>query len=297
MDFAASMDSTRWVAPPDVLIPLRFPAFLMPHPDKRVWLLHQLRQYYEFYDQVRDPADPAPYDTLRARVVQADTSALSATTLLLSQSQTVARRLKQWNGIDIERDLLYPPLPDSSTLYRGRFDSFIFVPSRLEHHKRQWLVIEAMRHVKSNFKAVIAGDGGAYHDYKKRIEEYKLGDRILLSPFLSQGIMATYYANCAGVFFGPEDEDYGFVTLEAMACGKPVITCNDSGGSLEFVRHEVNGLITAPDPVEIAAAFDRLAGNIAYAKELGATGRDHYEVLDLTWEKTAETLLKGRKRP
>jgi glycosyltransferase involved in cell wall biosynthesis len=264
---------------------------LTPHPNKRVWLLHQLRQYYEFFDHTREARDPAPFDQLRERIFAADTEALRAAAMLTAQSQTIARRLKHYNGIDT--GVLYPPLPDTTAFYRGRFDPYIFVPSRLEHHKRQWLVIEAMRHVKSNIKAVIAGDGGAFHDYRKRIEQYGLGDRVLLSPFLSQGVMATYYANCAAVFFGPEEEDYGFVTIEAMASAKPVITCTDSGGSLEFVRHEVNGFVTTPDPIEIAETIDRIAGNMDYAKELGATGRDHYEVLDLSWEKTAETLLKG----
>ena len=38
-----------------------------------------------------------------------------------------------------------------------------------------------------------------------------------------------------GVIFPPLDEDYGYVTLEAMLAAKPVITCTDSGGPLEFV--------------------------------------------------------------
>jgi len=45
------------------------------------------------------------------------------------------------------------------------------------------------------------------------------------------------------VVFPPFDEDLGYVTLEAMLAAKPVITCNDSGGPMEFVRDRENGLL------------------------------------------------------
>ena len=37
------------------------------------------------------------------------------------------------------------------------------------------------------------------------------------------------YAHAVGVLFPPVDEDYGYVTLEAMLASKPLITCTDSG--------------------------------------------------------------------
>ena len=46
---------------------------------------------------------------------------------------------------------------------------------------------------------------------------------------------ANCYAHSLGVIFPAVDEDYGYVTLEAMLSSKPVITCADSGGPLEFV--------------------------------------------------------------
>lgn len=50
------------------------------------------------------------------------------------------------------------------------------------------------------------------------------------------------------VFFGPYDEDYGYITLEAMLAAKPVITCRDSGGPLEFVQQDETGWVVEPDP-------------------------------------------------
>jgi glycosyltransferase involved in cell wall biosynthesis len=42
------------------------------------------------------------------------------------------------------------------------------------------------------------------------------------------------------------------VTVEAFMCGKPVITCRDSGGPAELVRNEENGFVTDPTPEALA---------------------------------------------
>jgi glycosyltransferase involved in cell wall biosynthesis len=52
----------------------------------------------------------------------------------------------------------------------------------------------------------------------------------------SQRKKRALYAHTLGVIFPPVDEDYGYVTLEAMLASKPLITCTDSGAPLEFVQ-------------------------------------------------------------
>ena len=53
--------------------------------------------------------------------------------------------------------------------------------------------------------------------------------------------MIDHLARCRAVVFPPFNEDYGFVTVEAFMCGKPVITCSDSGGPAELVRDGESG--------------------------------------------------------
>jgi glycosyltransferase involved in cell wall biosynthesis len=72
--------------------------------------------------------------------------------------------------------------------------------------------------------------------------------------------------------FPPLDEDYGYVTLEAMLSAKPVITCTDSGGPLEFVRDKETGLIAEQTPESLAAAMDELWKDQARAKAWGENG-------------------------
>jgi glycosyltransferase involved in cell wall biosynthesis len=290
MDFSLAEDMARWIASPDVVVALRFPAYLVKHPDKRVWLLHQLRQYYEFYEQTLAAGNAQQVAALRQRLVDADRASLSGASRLWTLSKRVAKRLEQYNGV--KASVLYSPLPVEQGFYCGRQERYVFAPSRLEKTKRQWLLIEAMRHVKSDVKAVIGGDGGAYADYRKMIEEYGLQDRVLLSARLPQEVLTAWYANCLAVFFGPQDEDYGYITLEAMASAKPVVTCRDSGGTLEFIEDGANGAIVEPDPKAIADRIDQLAGNATRARDMGTAGLERYRKLDLTWERTATTLLE-----
>ena len=51
------------------------------------------------------------------------------------------------------------------------------------------------------------------------------------------------YEGALAVYYGPFDEDYGYVTLEGFAADRPVVTLTDSGGPLEFVVDGETGLV------------------------------------------------------
>ena len=69
------------------------------------------------------------------------------------------------------------------------------------------------------------------------------------------------------------------------------MTASDSGGVLEWVEHEVTGLVTDGTPEAVGAALDRLVDDPELAARLGAAGRDR--VKDLRWESVVTTLLGG----
>jgi glycosyltransferase involved in cell wall biosynthesis len=91
------------------------------------------------------------------------------------------------------------------------------------------------------------------------------------------------------------------VILEAMACGRPVVT-TDTPGCREAVRHEDNGLLVPPRDVEaLAAAIERLVGDPDLRRRLGARGRQRAEREFSTERVCAETLavfdeVSGRER-
>ena len=68
----------------------------------------------------------------------------------------------------------------------------------------------------------------------------------------------------------PRSEDYGFVTVEAFASGRPVVTATDSGGPAELVRDGENGFVTPPEPRALARAFAALMDSPADAERMGS---------------------------
>jgi len=80
------------------------------------------------------------------------------------------------------------------------------------------------------------------------------------------------------------------VLLEAMACGRAVVTC-DVPGCREAVVHEQNGLLVpSRDPGALADAIGRLLGDASLRCRFGATGREWAERFFSTERVARETL-------
>lgn len=90
---------------------------------------------------------------------------------------------------------------------------------------------------------------------------------------LSREEVAACYAQ-SDVFAMPSaGEGFGFVFLEAMAFGNPIIAAA-AGGALDLVQHEVNGLLVPPhEPARLAAAVARLLQDEPLRRKLGSQGR------------------------
>ena len=89
--------------------------------------------------------------------------------------------------------------------------------------------------------------------------------------------------------FPAYDEDYGFVTVEAFAARKAVVTCTDSGGPAELVRDGVEGFVTAPTPEALGAGAGPAGRRRAVAREMGEAGSARRP--RMTWAKVVERLV------
>src|SRR5690606_35168034 len=96
-------------------------------------------------------------------------------------------------------------------------------------------------------RAVIAGDGPDRERLAALAAGLGVGDRVALPGRIDDATLIELYAGALAVFYAPFDEDYGYVTVEAMRSARPVVTTADSGGVLEFVADGVNGFVCAPD--------------------------------------------------
>ena len=178
------------------------------------------------------------------------------------------------------------------------YGGYLLYVSRLTHHKRQWLAVEALRHVKTPVRLVIAGspDPGAEsyaEELQALVRKYQLGDRVLLAPrWISEEEKIDLWADClAGVYFPFDEDSYGYPTLESYHSGKPVLSTTDAGGTDELIQDGETGFLTAPEPEAIASAMDQLYLDRALAQRMGEAGRRRIEELDITWENVLKGLL------
>ena len=275
----------------DQLIGLKFPAYLVPHENKQFWVIHQHRQAYDMWDSghsdlLHDPDGGA----LRDLIWEEDRATFGASPHpLYANSRNVADRLTRYLGLPSTP--LYHPPPNAAQMRVGGYSDYLFAPGRINPSKRLELILEALAATRSQIKLVVAGvaENPAYQDrLLKRARELGIDGQVSWLGPVDDATLLRHYAEARGVVFVPRDEDYGYITLEAMLAAKPVITVTDAGGPLEFITDGQEGLITAPEPAALGAAFDRVMGDAAAAETMGQAGRARYEAMNISWEHVVE---------
>ena len=280
----------------DRVIALKFPAYLIRHPHKTLWLLHQYRQAYDLYDAGQTNLPPGKQgDQLRALIRNADNESFRESRNIFCNSEVTQARLRQYNGFHAE--VLLPPINDPELFPGGETGDYIFAGGRINAMKRQHLLVEAMRHAGKGVKLLIAGPPDEPADARRLVEAVErlgLGDRVRLDMrFLPRETYARYVNGAVAVAYLPFDEDsLGYVAMEAAMAGKALISTTDSGGILGLARHDVTGLVAEPDPVALADAMSLLAYDRKRASGFGAAARKHWQGMGINWSGTVEALLR-----
>jgi glycosyltransferase involved in cell wall biosynthesis len=287
----ADVGMTHDGQPIDQVISLRFPSYAVRHEAHVCWLNHRLREYYDlwprFFERLSWKAQ-AKERVRRVLIHAVDRHLLTHhVRRLFAISATVKARLARFGGISAE--VLYPPPPQRA--YRcDEYGDFILAVSRLTPLKRIDLIIRALALPEARAaRLVVVGEGEQGRILRTLAAELGVEDRVeFAGPVDDEGLVG-YLALCRAVCFPPYDEDYGFVTVEAFASGKAVVTCADSGGPAELVRDGVNGLICGATPESVAGALGALMGDRRLAERLGAAGQEVASAM--TWDRAVSTLL------
>jgi len=278
----------------DRVIGLKFPAYAIPHPRKSLWLLHQQREVYDLWhtplSDIRHHPDGL---AVRKAICEADTQIISECQPITTISKNVSKRLMHYNQLPSQA--LYPPPQDADKFTcAAEAEDFIFFPSRMNSIKRQELVLAALARTKSPVRVVFAGQpdiDSFWQHIKQMVKNFKLEDRVEFLGPIPQDLKLSLYSRCLAVIYPPLDEDYGYVTLEGMLASKPIITCTDSGGPLEFVENDKTGYVRASTPESLATALDEAWNNRTWASQMGQAARALYHDLDIGWEKVLGALL------
>ena len=270
----------------DLVIPMKFPSYLVRHPNKVVWLIHQFRQAYDRFGTEQSDFTASPEDTRwRELIAEADATGLGEAKKIFTNARNTADRLMRFNGIEAEA--LYHPPPLAGRYRDDGPGRFALAVGRLDAWKRMDLAIEGA--AAGGFPLVIAGSGP--DEERLRKVAARTGADVDFRGAVSDDELLALYAGCGVVLFTPADEDYGYIALEAFLSRKPVVTCTDSGGPLEFVLDGETGRVTPPVGSAVGAAATELLAAPAVAHAMGERGFE--SIRGLTWEAVVSALLRA----
>ena len=268
----------------DAVISTKAPTFLVQHRNHINYHQHTIRVFYDMFQKhFTNPTKTVSYQ--RDLIVKIDTGALNypRVKMVFSQGNEIKERLQKWN--EIPSEVLHPAIYFNS-ISSGSYD-YVFMPGRLHPWKRVDLVIRAMRFVQLPVRLKISGTG---QDLERLMMMAGSDDRIEFLGYVTDEVQAQLYANALVVPFVPVREDYGYITLEAFAHEKPVITCKDSGEPLQFVKDGITGFVVDPNPKDIAKAIEYFVANPEMAKAMGKKGKQEIGHL-MNWSDISQRLI------
>jgi len=197
-------------------------------------------------------------------------------------------------GIDLSIFEINSNIQEKITKIREKFGTrIVLFVGRLTYYKGLQHLIEAMHAVRGNL--IIIGGGKLEKELRIQTQNSKDKDRIWFLgevPHLSEDLIAFFHA--CDVFVLPSierSEAFGIVQLEAMACGKPVVSTDLTTGVPWVNQDGRSGIIVPPrDPKSLATAINTLLENPELRKKYGIYGKERVEK-EFTKELVAQRVL------
>ena len=287
------LDLTESAAMPvDRVIGLKFPAYLIEHPHKTLWLVHQHRTAYDLWDHELCDLKHFPNGVdVRESIIQADHHFIPQAKGIFTISANVTARLEKYCGI--QSVPLYHP-PQNATRFFCVFRRLPVFSQPTFTDEAPIAGVEALACTANEVRIRFAGQPehpDMADQLKALATKLRLQHRVEWLGPISEEEKQRQYAHAIGVAYPPLDEDFGYVTLEAMLASKPVVTCLDSGGPLEFVQHKQTGLVAEPSAESLAAAMDTVWENRRSAAAWGKAAKDRYDSLNISWSNVIGSLL------
>jgi rhamnosyl/mannosyltransferase len=170
------------------------------------------------------------------------------------------------------------------------FGRFVLFVGRLGYYKGLPMLLEAIANTQKTL--VLIGDGPERSSVQTQIQELRIGNRVhLLPPQSREDLLAFLHASEMLVLPSTEkSEAFGIVLIEAMACGKPVISTELGTGTSWVNQDGVTGIVVPPRD---AVALQRAIGTLeeeSMSKRLGEQARERVEGL-FTREKMLHDIL------
>lgn len=228
---------------------------------------------------------------------------------VIADSESTRRDIISTLGVDADRVHTVHLAPERSMSGISRDDAVATVRSALsiatpyvlfvgtiEPRKNVVGLLKAFRMIQEPFphRLVIVGARGwiSHDEYERMLGldaaanaiSDKLRNRVDLPGFVSQSNLPALYSAADAFIFPSFYEGFGLPVLEAMACGCPVITANNS--SLPEVGGDAAEYCDANDIDSIADAMRRVLSDSALRERMRERG--FAQAAKFSWKKTAE---------
>jgi glycosyltransferase involved in cell wall biosynthesis len=214
-------------------------------------------------------------------------------TLYAAVSRHTQSQINTVHGYKI-KDVVTPGIPsqilsDDDKIEVRKEDeqlSLLFV-GRLQQSKGIFELIEIYKLLLEQFpnlRLTIIGEGELFGKLKERINNFKLNDKIHLTGPLPYEDVFKYYRSSTILAFPTQIEVFPLVSIEAMACGLPVVASDIPG-----LRESTGGNAVLLPPENIGRwveSLGKLLKNEEQRKALSSKGVEWAK--DFTWEKKAK---------
>lgn len=186
------------------------------------------------------------------------------------------------NGVDTDRFIPGEPIPDDGPLK-------LLCVARLIKRKGQHHLIKAVKQISDQGVDItldLVGSGDTEGEYRELVESLQVQDQIEFRGYISREEIPNFYAQ-AHVFVLPSyNEGMSVATLEAMACGLPVVVSR-TPGTEELVREGENGFTFEWGDIELLTQLLlKLDSDRALARQMALESR--MQAKKFSWDSSAK---------
>ena len=206
-------------------------------------------------------------------------------TLIISISDTTLRRFRVWARVDEARASVVPNairaerygVGDKNESLMHRFGlsgrKVIMTFGRMspdERYKGFDEIIDllpALRTENPDLVYLAAGDGPDRPRLEAKARELEVADMVVFTGYVPEEQKPDYYRLADAYVMPSSGEGFGFVVIEALACGLPVVASR-ADGTQEAVRYGKLGLVV--DPANRAELQDAILAALTWPRRVPA---------------------------
>jgi glycosyltransferase involved in cell wall biosynthesis len=240
------------------------------------------------------------YDEIFTNWILKNAKLITASTNSRAESSPVLKNYREKTVVlrfGVDTDMFYPgcggaELKLQLALQNKKIVLFVGKLDRQHRYKGLDYLIKAFHGVTkeiNNAVLVVVGSGDLLPFYMKMAKGQGLENKVFFMGGVSNEKLSRIYDMC-DVFVLPSlNEAYGIVLIEAMACGKPVITTNLPGPAEVVLWGDCGALVEPKNVKELRRKISYLLKNTERSIEIGRRNAE-YVRREFEWEKIGTTL-------